>query len=70
MLRGMGATLALPFLEAMRPLGRAATTAKSPVRLGVLFMPNGVVGLPQQLSSIYRKWSTGHKRDAAAAPVI
>jgi len=42
MLRGMGATLALPFLEAMRPLGRAATTAKSPVRLGVLFMPNGV----------------------------
>ncbi len=36
----------------------------------VLFMPNGVVGLPQQLSSIYRKWSTGHKRDAAAAPVI
>ena len=38
----MGATLALPFLEAMRPLGRAATTAKSPVRLGVLFMPNGV----------------------------
>ncbi len=38
----MGATLALPFLEAMRPLGRAANAAKAPVRLGFLFMPNGV----------------------------
>ena len=35
----------------------------------VLFMPNGVVGLPKQLSGIYRKWSAGQKRDAAAAPV-
>ncbi len=42
MLRGMGATLALPFLEAMRPLGRAANAARAPVRVGVLFMPNGV----------------------------
>lgn len=38
----MGATLALPFLEAMRPLGRAANATKSPVRMGFLFMPNGV----------------------------
>lgn len=38
----MGATLALPFLEAMRPLGRAANAARAPVRLGFLFMPNGV----------------------------
>ncbi|MDB6140662.1 MAG: hypothetical protein JWO94_3734 [Verrucomicrobiaceae bacterium] len=43
MLRGMGATLALPFLDVMRPLGRAAASASaSPTRLGVLFMPNGV----------------------------
>ncbi len=42
MLRGMGATLALPFLEAMRPSGRAANAVKAPVRMGILFMPNGV----------------------------
>ncbi len=41
MLRGLGATVALPFLDAMRPL-RAAEAAKYPVRLGVIFMPNGV----------------------------
>jgi len=39
-LKGLGATLALPWLEAMRPL-RAASAA-GPVRLGVLYMPNGV----------------------------
>ncbi len=37
LLRGAGVTLALPWLEAM-----AATTSKAPVRLGVLYMPNGV----------------------------
>jgi hypothetical protein len=43
LLRGAGAALALPWLEAMRPL-RAATPAAAadPVRLAVLFMPNGV----------------------------
>lgn len=43
MLRGIGATVALPFLEAMRPMtARAAAATQAPVRLGVLFMPNGV----------------------------
>lgn len=43
MLKGMGACIALPFLEAMAVpgLGAAAPT-KSPVRTAFLFMPNGV----------------------------
>jgi hypothetical protein len=44
MIRGVGATLALPWLEAMSP-GRAmagASAAKPPVRMAVLYMPNGV----------------------------
>jgi hypothetical protein len=43
MLRGVGATLGLPWLEAMMP-ARADTTTSSrpPVRLAALYMPNGV----------------------------
>lgn len=42
-LRGAGATLALPFLDAMRPLLAAGANAASyPVRLALLYMPNGV----------------------------
>ncbi|MEM1086022.1 MAG: DUF1552 domain-containing protein [Verrucomicrobiota bacterium] len=43
-LRGMGATMALPFLEVMRPMGAHAQTAAGgdPVRMACLFMPNGV----------------------------
>lgn len=40
-LRGLGASVALPFLNAMQS-ARAADAAKFPVRLGVVFMPNGV----------------------------
>lgn len=39
LLRGTGAALALPWLEAMAAKGPAA---KSPVRMAVLYMPNGV----------------------------
>lgn len=44
MLRGMGASLALPFLDAMAPrAARAATTAaKPPVRMACIYFPNGV----------------------------
>jgi hypothetical protein len=44
MLRGFGATLALPWLEAMTPrlANAAATEGKPPVRMAVLYMPNGV----------------------------
>jgi hypothetical protein len=41
LLRGAGVSLALPWLEAMAPAANAATP-KLPVRLAVLYMPNGV----------------------------
>lgn len=41
-LRGAGASLALPWLDAMASTGAKQQAFKGPVRLGVLFMPNGV----------------------------
>ena len=44
-LRGLGASIALPLLDAMRParaLAAAAGAAKAPVRMAFLFVPNGV----------------------------
>ena len=41
-LRGFGATLALPFLEAMRPLYGQKASSGDLVRMACLFMPNGV----------------------------
>ncbi|WP_367872104.1 DUF1552 domain-containing protein [Luteolibacter sp. Populi] len=41
-LRGAGATLALPFLEAMRPLMAAGSSGSLPIRIALLYMPNGV----------------------------
>lgn len=42
-LRGIGATVALPFLESLAPRATGATaTPQPPVRMGFLFMPNGV----------------------------
>jgi hypothetical protein len=43
-LRGLGTTLALPLLDAMCP-AMAATrlTAKAPVRLGFVYVPNGII---------------------------
>lgn len=41
-LRGIGATLALPALEAMRPLMAAGAGGSIPVRTALLYMPNGV----------------------------
>src|SRR5881409_4019385 len=48
-LRGMGATVALPLLDAMVPAltAAASTPAKAVRRLGVVYHPNGV---------IYDKW--------------
>ena len=43
MLRGAGVTLGLPWLEAMMPRGlSAAQDTKHPVRMAMLYMPNGV----------------------------
>jgi hypothetical protein len=44
LLRGAGVTLGLPWLEAMAPASAFAssTPPKNPVRMAVLYMPNGV----------------------------
>ena len=43
MLRGVGVGLGLPWLEAMMPAARAQTGApRNPVRMAMLYMPNGV----------------------------
>lgn len=44
-LRGLGTTLALPFLDAMVPaLGNMRAASKTPVRLGFVYVPNGIIG--------------------------
>ncbi len=44
LLRGVGAALALPWLEAMAPTLRASESlAKPPLRSAFMFMPNGVI---------------------------
>src|SRR5579872_6294463 len=65
-LKGLGATMCLPLLDAMEPLiarasASAPDAARLPVRLAALYMPNGVnpkewtpkgIGADFQLSSI------------------
>ncbi len=44
MLKGVGAALALPWLESMTPaIAKAPSLAKPPVRSAFVFMPNGVI---------------------------
>src|SRR5260370_19790544 len=45
-LRGLGTTLALPLLDGMVPALSALgnTAAKPPVRLGFVYVPNGIIG--------------------------
>jgi hypothetical protein len=63
MLRGVGATLALPWLDAMRPARLlAGEKSRPPVRMAVLYMPNGVNG---------DKWTpAGTGRDFALSPTL
>ena len=42
-LRGMGVSLALPWLEATSTVAKAAAVASAPTRMGFIFVPNGVV---------------------------
>lgn len=42
-LRGIGTTLALPFLDAMTPAFAATTAAKPVVRTAFVYVPNGVI---------------------------
>ncbi|BBC73849.1 conserved hypothetical protein [Altererythrobacter sp. B11] len=43
MLRGLGAAMALPFLEAMAPSARAADITARPKRLQIFYSPNGMM---------------------------
>lgn len=64
MLKGLGASIALPFLNAMVPSGLVAAAApkRPPRRAAFLFMPNGVH--PD-------KWTpTGTGRDFALSPIL
>ncbi len=42
-LRGLGVSLALPWLEATGTIAKAAVAAPSPTRMGFIFVPNGIV---------------------------
>jgi|SRR5262245_8884808 len=42
MLKGLGAAVALPWLDAMAPVAAAAPVAKSPLRAAFLYVPNGI----------------------------
>jgi len=42
-LRGLGTTLALPFLDAMVPAFGATTAAKPATRMGFVYVPNGII---------------------------
>ena len=42
MLKGMGAALSLPFLDAMTPGVRRARAGDAPVRLAWFYVPNGI----------------------------
>lgn len=58
MLRGMGAALALPFLDAMAPTGRKALAAAAtpPKRMACIYFPNGVwqdAWIPKEVGSSF-----------------
>ena len=42
-LRGLGASLALPFLDAMVPAFAAPLNGRAPARLGIVYVPNGMM---------------------------
>ena len=42
-LRGLGVSLALPWLEATGTIAKAAVVSPAPTRMAFIFVPNGVV---------------------------
>ena len=42
-LRGLGASIALPLLDGMMPAFAAAASVQPPLRLGVVYVPNGII---------------------------
>jgi hypothetical protein len=43
LLRGLGTVMSLPLLDAMLPVGRAAESARPPLRIAWVYFPNGMV---------------------------
>ncbi|HYI93431.1 MAG TPA: DUF1552 domain-containing protein, partial [Bryobacteraceae bacterium] len=64
LLRGAGVGLGLPWLEAMVPTSALAssTQPKSPVRMAMLYMPNGV--------NVNAWYPEGTGRDFALSPTL
>jgi hypothetical protein len=60
-LRGMGTAVALPWLDAMVPAFGAARTGKAPVRLGFVYVPNGIE---------MRHWNPEHEGKLGVLPRI
>jgi hypothetical protein len=56
MLRGLGATIALPMLDCMRPLRAAATAVAKPKRSVFIYIPNGVNVLTWQITKAGRDY--------------
>src|SRR5262245_47250039 len=63
-LRGFGASLALPFLDSMTPafVGQARAATQSPTRLGLFYAPNGTA-MPYWLPKNYG-------RDFELSPIL
>ena len=55
-LRGLGATVALPLLDAMIPMRAGATAAAKPKRSVFVYIPNGVNGMTWQCSKAGRDY--------------
>lgn len=58
-LRGIGTALALPVLDAMTPALAAPATAKTPVRMAFVYVPNGI---------IMKDWTPATEGDSAPLP--
>ena len=57
MLKGLGASIALPYLEAMAlPAWKPSGVVKAPIRSAFLFMPNGVHPDRWTPSATGRRW--------------
>jgi hypothetical protein len=60
-LRGMGAAVGLPLLDAMVPAMRAGQAAKEPLRMAFAYVPNGI---------IMQHWNTDYEGSLGALPRI
>ena len=56
LLRGVGAAIALPFLDAMKPLSCSAAEPEKPRRSVFVYIPNGVNGMAWQVTKPGREY--------------